>query len=105
MNKEIENPVKVKIKGEKEGFKIVLKSKVTPDQAVSFTNGLIEDLKKNGVKTEVKDALPDNKPTEAAVPMCPTHNKEMVQRQGQYGNFWACPTKENGEWCKYHPKK
>ena len=39
------------------------------------------------------------------IPLCAVHNKPMVQRQGQYGLFWACPVKEGGSWCKYRPPK
>ncbi len=40
-----------------------------------------------------------------SIPICPTHHKEMVLRKGQFGNFWACPTQENGKWCNYRPPK
>ena len=39
--------------------------------------------------------------------ICPTHKVDLVHRQGvskKTGNnydFWACPQKENGGFCKY----
>lgn len=107
--KEIEIPVKVKIKAIKDGIKVIFKSKVGEDQAVSLADSLIENLKKGGYQviepktTENKEAVGESEP---AIPICPTHNKQMVQRQGQYGNFWTCPTKlEDGTWCKQKPPK
>ena len=51
---------------------------------------------------ETKEASTEK---ENEIPICAVHNKLMVQRQGQYGTFWACPVKEGGVWCKYRPPK
>ncbi len=54
-------------------------------------------LKKKEV-TPVQSTMADN------APMCPNHNIAMALRNGQYGDFWACPTKlPDGTWCKYKP--
>lgn len=43
---------------------------------------------------------------EIVAPICAVHNMSMVQRQGTYGKFWACPVKNpDGSWCKYRPDK
>jgi hypothetical protein len=43
---------------------------------------------------------------EADPPICPTHNKQMVQRVGPWGPFWSCPTRfPDGSFCKYRPSK
>lgn len=42
---------------------------------------------------------------ENGAPMCPTHNVPMVKRKGQYGEFYACPTKVGDQWCKEKPPK
>jgi len=52
-------------------------------------------------ETENKEANQETEP-----PICPTHNKAMVQRSGQYGKFWSCPTRlPDGNYCKYRPPK
>lgn len=39
-------------------------------------------------------------------PKCGVHGTPMSLRQGQYGNFWSCGTKNaDGTWCKYKPAK
>jgi hypothetical protein len=108
MNKEIEVPVKIKIKSHKDGFNVTIKTKVIGSEAVPLANKFIEELKAAGYETSEIPAVETKeveKETEPAIPICPTHNKELVQRKGQYGMFWACPTKlENGNWCKFRPK-
>jgi hypothetical protein len=38
---------------------------------------------------------------EANPPRCPVHGRAMVQRQGRFGAFWSCPTRQfNGSWCQ-----
>jgi len=38
---------------------------------------------------------------EADPPRCPVHGREMVLRQGRFGAFWSCPTRQfNGSWCQ-----
>ena len=42
-----------------------------------------------------KGAVDDN------APRCPVHDRPMVQRQGRFGAFWSCPTRQfNGSWCQ-----
>jgi len=42
----------------------------------------------------------------ASAPLCPVHGTSMVKRNGRYGEFWACPTKNaDGSWCKAKPNK
>ena len=37
----------------------------------------------------------------AEPPRCPVHDRPMVQRQGRFGAFWSCPTRQfNGSWCQ-----
>lgn len=37
-------------------------------------------------------------------PICGIHNKQMTLRNGQYGDFWSCSTKNpDGSWCKFKP--
>jgi hypothetical protein len=41
-----------------------------------------------------------NGKTEGKAPLCPVHKTPMAYREGRYGAFWSCPTKdENGIWC------
>jgi hypothetical protein len=36
-----------------------------------------------------------------SVPICPIHGKPMRLRQGKYGTFWSCPTRNpDGRWCQ-----
>ena len=57
---------------------------------------------------EAQKELPENEfnmGSEEAIPVCPTHNVQLIQREGKYGQFWACPTKNpDGSWCKRRPK-
>ena len=33
-------------------------------------------------------------------PLCPVHKTPMAYREGRYGAFWSCPTREaDGGWC------
>jgi hypothetical protein len=111
MNKEVEKPVKLKIKSSKDDFDITIKAKVDGSAAVPLADLLIEQLKARGFKTigesshtsETKEAEKQN---ETSIPVCPIHNKELVKRKGQYGDFWACPSRdEKGNWCKWKPEK
>ncbi len=39
-------------------------------------------------------------------PICSVHNTPMREREGQYGKFWSCPTKNpDGSWCKAKPQQ
>ena len=116
MSKEIEEPVKVKIKSQREGVFVVIKARVTRGEAIPFADELVEELRGRGFKftneisTPVEDkgieAKEEVKESELVVPICPTHNVQLILREGQYGQFWACPTKNpDGSWCKWRPKK
>lgn len=38
---------------------------------------------------------------QANPPHCPVHDRAMVLRQGRFGDFWSCPTRQfNGSWCQ-----
>lgn len=38
---------------------------------------------------------------DADIPRCPVHGRAMVHRQGRFGAFWSCPTRQlNGSWCQ-----
>lgn len=38
---------------------------------------------------------------QANAPRCPVHDRAMVLRQGRFGAFWSCPTRQfNGRWCQ-----
>jgi hypothetical protein len=111
MGKEIETPVKIKIKSQKDGFNVVIKAKATGGEAVNVANTFIEELKTRGFTTlknvplpvEAKEAIKEN---EQPPPVCPTHHKELLKRNGKFGDFWACPTKdEQGNWCQWRPEK
>lgn len=111
MGKEIEAPVKLKIKSQKDGFNVVIKTKVIGSEAVPLAETFIEALKTRGFstvedappKTEAKEAIKEN---EQSAPVCPIHHKELVVRKGKFGDFWACPTKdEKGNWCQWRPEK
>jgi len=111
MGIEKETPVKIKIKSQKDGFNVVIKAKTLGTEAVPLTEAFIQELKSRGFSqmgempsdTEIKEPA---KAVESSVPICPTHQKELVRRKGQFGDFWACPSKdENGEWCRWRPEK
>ena len=111
MNKEIEAPVKIKIKSQKGGFDVIIKARVSGSEAVPLADMFIEELRSRGFETledkpsavEVKDT---EKESEPAIPICPTHYKELVKRKGQYGDFWACPSRdEDGNWCRWRPEQ
>ncbi len=111
MNKEINAPVRLKIKGSKDNFDISIKARVDGSDAVPLADLFIEQMKARGYKSFL--AKPANldteeveKQSEASVPVCPIHNKELVKRKGQYGDFWACPSRDkDGNWCKWKPEK
>jgi hypothetical protein len=111
MNKEINSPVKLKIKCSKDDYDISIKAKVDGSDAVPLADLFIEQLKARGYKSFLaKPANLDTKEVEKqrenSVPVCPIHNKELVKRKGQYGEFWACPSRnEDGTWCKWKPEK
>ena len=111
MNKEIDNPVKIKIKSRKDDFDITIKAKVDESEAVPLADTFIEQLKARGFKTIVDNSPMGEtkeveKQSEPSIPVCPIHHKELVKRKGQYGNFWACPSRdEDGNWCKWKPEK
>jgi hypothetical protein len=74
---------------------------------------LITKLEEAGfkpVRTNQITALPTSETKETGKelvsPICDVHKVSMVQRQGTYGKFWACPVKNpDGSWCKYRPEK
>ena len=110
MNKEVEKPVRIKIKCFKDDFDITIKAKVDGSEAVPLADMFIEQLKARGFKTigessqrgEIKE---EEKQNETSIPVCPIHNKELVKRKGQYGDFWACPSRDkDGNWCKWKPE-
>jgi hypothetical protein len=111
MNKEINTPVKLKIKGSKDNLDISIRARVDGSDAVPLADLFIEQLKARGYKTIVSKPLnsatiEEGKQSELPVPVCPIHNKEMVKRKGQYGEFWTCPTRDkDGNWCKWKPEK
>jgi hypothetical protein len=111
MNKEVEKPVKIKIKSSKDNFDITIKAKVDGSEAVPLADMFIEQLKARGYKTIVSkpsnsSTIEEEKQSEPSIPICPIHNKEMVKRKGQYGEFWTCPTRDkDGNWCKWKPEK
>ena len=91
------------------GYRILL---TLPFKNAEAAVGLMDDLSKLGFTSAVDNepkalTLPEEKEAskENEIPICAVHNKKMVQRQGQYGTFWACPVKEGGSWCKYRPPK
>ena len=91
------------------GFRILL---TLPFENAEAAVGLMNDLSKLGF-TSAANIEPQSLPQpeekvaskENETPICAVHNREMVQRKGQYGMFWACPVKEGGAWCKYRPPK
>jgi hypothetical protein len=93
------------------GFRILL---TQPFESGAAIVGLLDKMVEAGFKPgsngdiykapEAPEKTADNELEET--PMCPTHQKAMVKRKGQYGEFWACPTKmPSGEWCKAKPPK
>lgn len=38
-------------------------------------------------------------------PECAVHGVPMRARSGQYGPFWSCGQKDNGQWCRYKPPR
>lgn len=111
MGIETETPVKIKIKSQKDGFNVVIKTKADVDEAIPLTESIIEALKAKGFSTpSIAPASVETKETqttpEISAPICPTHGKELVRRKGQYGDFWACPSKDDdGNWCRWRPEK
>jgi hypothetical protein len=111
MNLEIENPVKIKIKSHKNGFDVTIKAKVIGSEAVPLTDMMIEQLNARGFKTigeksTTTETVEIETKSEQSIPICPTHHKELVKRKGEYGEFWACPSRdEKGNWCKWKPEK
>ena len=38
--------------------------------------------------------------------ICDVHKTNMHLRQGQYGDFWSCPQKDQyGNWCRWKPPR
>ena len=91
------------------GYRILL---TLPFENAEAAVGLMDDLSKLGFTSlpgVEPQALPQPEKKEESkdneIPICAVHNRPMVQRQGKYGNFWTCPVKERGLWCKYRPPK
>jgi len=94
------------------GFRILL---TQPFENAAAIVGLMNQLAGLGfTPTPIFDSPPllaaetENKEAsqETETPICPTHNKPMVQREGKYGKFWSCPTRlTDGSYCKYRPPK
>jgi hypothetical protein len=57
--------------------------------------------KGNGeMKASQQTATPEGA-LDANPPRCPVHGRPMVHRQGRFGAFWSCPTRQlNGSWCQ-----
>lgn len=81
---------------------------------VQEIESLEKDLEERGYTPQVKTYGAPVKPASQAPtapqntisngPRCPIHGAPMAQRQGPYGTFWACPTKNaDGSYCKAKP--
>jgi hypothetical protein len=112
---EIKNPVfdsSIQIRAFYKGFEITLVKSLEGEQIGAAIPGVITLVDKlvgqgfeSAVSTPVSQPEASKEKKENGVPVCSVHNKAMVERKGQYGMFWACPVKENGEWCKEKPPK
>ena len=110
-----EAPISFTIMAYFEGFQVLITRRMGEQSILSQIPGvvtLIKKLEESGFEPARKDPTlvlptPETKEIgkENIAPICEIHKVPMVQRQGSYGKFWACPVKENGEWCKYRPKK
>jgi len=87
----------------------------TPEQMntlAPYARKLYEQvLEQYGTKAELWQAArngqanghaPAAKESDSAVPHCPEHHKPLKFRQGRFGAFWSCPTRQpDGSWCTH----
>ena len=106
--REIKNDGRYTVEAYYKGFRILLTQPFTSGEAIV---GLLNKMTEVGFTSQPNGELPAPTPEtketgkENEAPICEIHNTPMVSRKGQYGMFWACPVKTNGEWCKFKPKK
>lgn len=115
--------VDTSVKGYLDGYSVLITRHGDEDIAstLDYVGKLVNALKQRGYlpswneltnkavlggNGQIEAPKEEKKEAGEAIPICPTHNKQMVKRQGQWGDFWACPTKlDDGTWCKFRPKK
>ena len=83
MNKEIHNPVKIKVKGFKDNYDITIKARVDGSDAVPLADLFIEQLKARGYKSpgaittpgeNIEEISPEVNKEASPIPVCPIHN-------------------------------
>jgi hypothetical protein len=114
IEREPEIKPKLKIKAYYKGFEMTIKLPFkNPDDVAALISSLdnlgfvfANPKKMRKHDRVIEKIMSQHEPKkEDEIPVCAIHNQPMVQRQGQYGTFWACPVKEGGVWCKYRPPK
>lgn len=111
-----EAPISFTIMAYFEGFQVLITRRMGEQAILSQIPGVVALIKKleefgfEPARMNLPPTLPatETKETgkEIVAPMCELHNVSMVQRQGSYGKFWACPVKNpDGSWCKFRPEK
>lgn len=107
-----EAPISFTIMAYFEGFQVLITRRMGEQAILSQIPGVVALIKKleefgfEPARLNQPPALSTTETKETVAPICELHKVSMVQRQGTYGKFWACPVKNpDGSWCKYRPGK
>jgi hypothetical protein len=111
-----EAPISITVMAYYAGFQVLITRRTGEQPIISQVPGIVSLVQKlveagfEPVRINPPASLPatETKETvkEIVAPVCEIHKASMVQRQGTYGKFWACPVKNpDGSWCKAKPPK